>query len=200
MPVLAMSTQLWLLLTDRGWRWILRVTQRRIAGLQLFGAKTLLCARADVAGAGAEGREEETTGAEPKELLGDQGGDSWETGPPLRTGATNPHGHIHCHPVSLRALRNSDIVGIRSRPSEAYLMELCVGCAGAPALPRSNAVRLQAQLWALWQAITMPQILLPAAFIFLWQARHASRIHPTSALFSRTLLVQHMMDAKMSNI
>jgi len=44
-------------------------------------------------------------------------------------------------------------------------------CTGAAALPASNAARLQAQLGTLWQAISMPQILLPAAFIFLWQAR-----------------------------
>lgn len=41
--------------------------------------------------------------------------------------------------------------------------------AGAVTAPLSNTERLQQQLWALWQAITMPQILLPAAFIFLWQ-------------------------------
>lgn len=29
---------------------------------------------------------------------------------------------------------------------------------------------LQLQLWTLWEAITMPAILLPAAFIFMWQA------------------------------
>ncbi|KAK9903962.1 hypothetical protein WJX75_001434 [Coccomyxa subellipsoidea] len=41
---------------------------------------------------------------------------------------------------------------------------------GAATVSLSNAERLKQQLWALWQAITMPQILLPAAFIFLWQA------------------------------
>jgi hypothetical protein len=40
---------------------------------------------------------------------------------------------------------------------------------GAATVSLSNAERLKQQLWALWQAITMPQILLPAAFIFLWQ-------------------------------
>ncbi len=29
---------------------------------------------------------------------------------------------------------------------------------------------LQMQLWTLWEALTMPTILLPAAFIFMWQA------------------------------
>ena len=29
--------------------------------------------------------------------------------------------------------------------------------------------RFKAQLHTLWQAILMPEILLPAAFIFLWQ-------------------------------
>ena len=29
---------------------------------------------------------------------------------------------------------------------------------------------LQLQLWTLWEALTMPAILLPAAFIFMWQA------------------------------
>ncbi|CAL8470505.1 g10047 [Coccomyxa elongata] len=41
---------------------------------------------------------------------------------------------------------------------------------GAGTAPLSNTQRLRQQLWALWQAITMPQILLPAAFIFLWQS------------------------------
>ncbi|BDA45897.1 Folate-biopterin transporter 1, chloroplastic [Coccomyxa sp. Obi] len=41
---------------------------------------------------------------------------------------------------------------------------------GAGTAPLSNTERLRQQLWALWQAIIMPQILLPAAFIFLWQS------------------------------
>ncbi len=45
--------------------------------------------------------------------------------------------------------------------------------AGAGATQLSNTERLRQQLWALWQAITMPQILLPAAFIFLWQVNAA---------------------------
>ncbi len=33
----------------------------------------------------------------------------------------------------------------------------------------STVDRLKGQLWTLWHAILQPEILLPAAFIFLWQ-------------------------------
>lgn len=73
--------------------------------------------------------------------------------------ALHRDGHLHC--VKLGSARTALMSPVGLRGLSA--------CAGRPAPRVKLAARLMVQLDALWGAINQRSILLPAAFVFLWQ-------------------------------